>query len=960
MATFLSPGVFPREIDLSLVPNTVGPMRPAFIGTAKKGPMNTAVFISNAQQYIDTFGEPFPESYLGYAVLAFMEEGNQCFVERIGVECEEGQPEELDDVCVDTSGNRVEGWGRIPVFTGIDFGRISLREVSTDEPVVFHAASVDNIDYNDLDLSATDGPTTATLSFTGSDLSDAYEGAKDDSWLVLITGDPDDGEAITGATFEVIRNSDAAIVAQGTLTDSGSGESQPIDIGDGLVFLISVTAGRLETSDTFTFTAAPDNRTFAVSVEGGVATSFTVTAATYTDVGTLVDALNTLIGAGEDYIFIERLQADGSTIPQIRSKDAGDRIQLTDTAGWACELGTMQYAWDIPRSFLVGVDAGPYTITSQNNRVRMLIQTDSDTLSTEFSIANGVDVDADTVAGQVDLGGVILGDRVFESFALTIPAGTEHVIIVTTADNQFDQLKLDASFSNLKTLRFAEEIGIAFPYTRAYRGFTDFRLSLPDSGMTTPEVPLSCETDPFSDECAVDSAYYANIVGWFVATSAGTWLDDYKVDLFLKTEGPDAQGGAPRFNVRILDDQGVQADLIEDVSFDQREDRYIGNIINPDTNTQEGVIVGGNAIVNWEERPAFLANDPDDESSFEVREPAQFFSKEFGGMANGIPLDPAFSSELDAAVIGNPAENTGLFAFQNSEVFDINMLLTPGFNSGAVIGQALQLSESRGDVIYLVDPPFGLRPQQVVDWHNGMLLSDLNIAINSSYGALYWSWVKIFDQFSSQEIWIPPSGHVSSVYARTARVAEQWFAPAGLRRGRLLTPIDIEFNPSQGERDLLYGGGNSVNPLVNFPQDGLTVFGQRTLQRTETALSRVNVRMLLIFIKKNLTRLLRNFIFEPNDPILWAQVRNTINPFLSDIQARRGLESFKVVVDETNNTPERRDRNQLWVSVFLKPVKAVEFIVLNLVILRSSASFNAEEVLAAGGIVTRTSGNTGF
>ena len=116
-------------------------------------------------------------------------------------------------------------------------------------------------------------------------------------------------------------------------------------------------------------------------------------------------------------------------------------------------------------------------------------------------------------------------------------------------------------------------------------------------------------------------------------------------------------------------------------------------------------------------------------------------------------------------------------------------------------------------------------------------------------------------------------------------------------------------------------------------------------------MSRVNVRMLLIYLKKNLVRILRDFIFEPNDPATWSQVENVVSPFLADVQARRGLDGFKVVVDETNNTPERRDRNQLWVSVFLKPTRAIEFVVLNLVVLQSSASFNAEEVLAAGGVV---------
>jgi phage tail sheath protein FI len=190
------------------------------------------------------------------------------------------------------------------------------------------------------------------------------------------------------------------------------------------------------------------------------------------------------------------------------------------------------------------------------------------------------------------------------------------------------------------------------------------------------------------------------------------------------------------------------------------------------------------------------------------------------------------------------------------------------------------------------------------------------------------------------------------VFSRTAREAEQWFAPAGLRGWRLLTALDVEYSPTQAERDLLYGSGNAVNPIVKFPQDGITVWGQRTLQRTDSALDRVNVRMLLIFIKKNMTELLRQYIFEPNDRTLWKQVSATLIPFLADIQSRRGLNGFKVVVDETNNTPERIDRNELWVSVFLQPTKSVEFIVLNLVVLRTGASFSAEEVLAAGGVVT--------
>lgn len=942
MAVYLSPGVFPREIDLSVLPTAVGPLRPAFIGTAKKGPLNEAVLITTSQQALETFGEPFAESYLMYAVLAYLEEGSACYVMRVGVECEEGQPDELSDVCIDTSGARGKGWGRVPLFTGIDYGRINLREVTSDNPLVFHTAGVTDIEYNDVNVSTTDGATTATLNVVGT-----YTGDVDDSFVMVITGAPtaSDEASVEGATFQIIRNSDGEVVAQGTLDDSDfTGTSQAIDLGNGLTAQVVVTAGVIDENDTFTFSVAPDNRKFTISVEGATGTEYTMPSATYTTAEDFVDAVNNLLGS-EDYLLIEYTLEDGVTvIPQIRTTVAGERVQVSGTSAWALEVGTQQYAWDIPRSYLLGVDQGPYDITTQNSRVKMNLIGSDTTKTVEFNVPIGLDQSADSVADSIDVAGVVAGDTLWESFALTIPGGTEHVVIVTSVNHQFDTLKLLANFSNLKTLRFAEELNITYPYQRAYRGFRDNRLTLPASGEVTASVPLSCELDPTGSDCASDTAYFQNIVGWLVAPTPGTWVDGYSATLDVFTEGTAPSG---RYKLTVKDANNTVLDVVEDVSFDKREDRYIGNLVNPGTKYGGR---NGNAYVQWEERPAFLENNVSLDD-FAVRYPSQFIDREYQGQANGIPTDPAFSSELDAAVIGNPATSSGLYAFQNPEAIDINLLCTPGFSTGAVIGTALQMCESRGDVLYLVDPPFGLRPQQAVDWHNGMLLSDLKAAINSSYGALYWGWIRVFDQFSGDEVWIPPSGHISAVFSRTARDAEQWFAPAGLRRGRLLTALDVEYSPTQGERDLLYGSGNAVNAIVKFPQDGIVVWGQRTLQRTQSALDRVNVRMLLIFIKKNLTRLLRNYIFEPNDKILWKQVLATVEPFLADIQARRGLQAYRVIVDETNNTPERIDRNELWVSVFLKPTRTVEFVVLNLAVLRTGASFSAEEVLAAGGIV---------
>lgn len=935
MPTYLSPGVFPQEISAGVLPSSVGPLRPVFIGTANKGPLNRPTLVTSPQQAIDLFGEPFPESYLMYAVLAFFEEGSECYVVRVGVRCEEGQDEELDDICIDDSGNKESGWGRVPVFTGIDFGRISLRAITANNPATFHDASVVNIDYNDAALNDTDGPTTATLNITDDS---AYTGCVDDSYVVLVTNDPDDDEPVVGATFEVIRNSDGEVVAEGVFEGTGgTGDSQLIDIGDGLEIEVVVTAGRLAINDTFTFSAIANNRTFSVSVEGGAVTDYEMPVASYTDVDSFVVALNGLL-SGEDYLAVSHNTIDGITIAQLRTSTAGERIQLMGGCAFAKEMGTEQYAFDIPRSYLIGTNSGPYTIVSANNRIRLNVIGTESTESIELTLPSGTSVSAVQIAAHIDAAGTVSSEELLNSFAITIPGGTEHVVIVASSDHRFDQIALLATFTYIKTLRFAEELGISHPYTRSYRGFRSFSLYLPDSGLNDASIPLSCEVDEFSATCAEDTAYFENIVGWFVAPSPGTWCSAYSITLENFTEGVGDTAG--RYKVIVKDNQGVVVDTISDVRFDPEATRYIGNVVNPGSSLGG---VNGNAFINWEQKPDYVSED--------VRLPAQFNDRVFDGTANGIPTDAALSTALDAAVIGRQSDSSGLYGIANSETLDINLVSVPGFSSGAVIGQALQICESRGDCLLLVDPPFGLRPQQVVDWHNGMLTSDLTSAINSSYGALYYSWIKIFDQFSNERIWVPPSGHVAAVFSRTARVAEQWSAPAGLNRGRLLTATDIEYDLTNGDRNLLYGSGNAINPITKLAQTGIVVYGQRTLQRTDSATDRVNVRMLLSHLKKNTVRSLRSFIFEPNDRITRAQVKSAMDGLMSDVQARRGVDAFLVVCDESNNTPERIARHELWVSIFFRPTSIAEFVVLNLVTLQTSASFSADEVLIAGGVV---------
>ena len=166
--------------------------------------------------------------------------------------------------------------------------------------------------------------------------------------------------------------------------------------------------------------------------------------------------------------------------------------------------------------------------------------------------------------------------------------------------------------------------------------------------------------------------------------------------------------------------------------------------------------------------------------------------------------------------------------------------------------------------------------------------------------------------------------------AFTDSTFDAWFAPAGLVRGRLTKPVDVELVLTQGDRDALYGPGNIINPVQKFLTEGIVLWGQRTAQRTATALDRINVRRLMIIIRKMLLASTRQFVFEPNDAATWKRITNAVEPMMADIKSRRGVTDFKVICDSSTNTPIRIDRSELWCKVILQPTKAAEVIVFEL------------------------------
>lgn len=304
------------------------------------------------------------------------------------------------------------------------------------------------------------------------------------------------------------------------------------------------------------------------------------------------------------------------------------------------------------------------------------------------------------------------------------------------------------------------------------------------------------------------------------------------------------------------------------------------------------------------------------------------------------------TSVSDSDIIGTTVGNTstGLQLFTDQDSIDINMILAPGRWQKAVVNELLSIAEARGDTMAIVDPPQGLTVQQVVDWHNGSLTGNsdyLTAAINSWYGALYWAWLEIFDSYNDVDVFVPPSGVAARVWAYSDSVSEQWFAPAGLVRGHPQGILDLEHSPSLGERDYMYGQpGNNVNPFVNFTHDGITCWGQKTLQRASTALDRVNVARMVIYARKVISTAVRYLVFEPNDSITWLRYRQLVEPFLRNIASRRGLYDFRVICDSTTNTAYYIDQNVMRAKLLLKPVKSAEILEQDIILTPTGASFS--------------------
>jgi hypothetical protein len=281
---------------------------------------------------------------------------------------------------------------------------------------------------------------------------------------------------------------------------------------------------------------------------------------------------------------------------------------------------------------------------------------------------------------------------------------------------------------------------------------------------------------------------------------------------------------------------------------------------------------------------------------------------------------------------GYTSYKKALDTISNADEFDINMISTPGIIHSlhsAITSYAKDVCEDRGDAFYVMDA-VGIND-------NIATAVSTTEGFDSNYAATYYPWVKILDMDRNKPIWVPPSVVLPGVIAFNDRVSAEWFAPAGLNRGGLTEVVEVKSRLTQSERDTLYEA--RINPIAVFPATGVCVWGQKTLQGRPSALDRINVRRLLIAAKKFIASSTRYLVFEQNTSQTRTRFLNIVTPYLESIQQRQGLYAFRVIMDESNNTPDIIDRNILYGQLFLQPAKTAEFIILDFNIQNTGAAF---------------------
>jgi phage tail sheath protein FI len=557
------------------------------------------------------------------------------------------------------------------------------------------------------------------------------------------------------------------------------------------------------------------------------------------------------------------------------------------------------------------------------------------------------------------------------SFVTAQPIQAGAAIVGPTPKGPVEKPRLVTSYSQYKAIFGAafESGSQQFSYFTSIGAFNYFQnggdsllVTRVTSGSFTPATSTTVNNNitTASNTFQLTTLSEGTIMNSSGSLSSGGALASGSIDnIRWEIANPNTESGVFSLLIRRGDDTTNEKTVLEtwqNLSLDPKAANYIEKVIGNSTETvqsdggqyyiqNQGSYTNKSSYVRvsavYKKTPDYFDNDGNVKAQYTASIPTAG-SGSFTGATGDLYSQAAGSPAkfYDNVTTGNIQGLTGtdytiaLNLLNNKDDYRFNVISAPGLTTQNASAQVTSLSSvaiNRGDNIAIVD---------LVNWGAETATVTTQAATyNTSYAAAYWPWVQTIDPDTGQTVWVPASTVIPGVMAFTDRSSEPWFAPAGLNRGGLGTVIRAEKKLASATRDTLYTA--NINPIATFPQAGVVVFGQKTLQKAATALDRVNVRRLLISLKNYISQISDSLVFEQNSAATRNNFLTQVNPYLESVRQRQGLYAFKVVMDESNNGPDVVDRNELVGQIYLQPTKTAEFIILDFNVLPTGATFPA-------------------
>lgn len=880
MAQFISPGVYTYEKDLSQYVSDLSTTIVAMVGTADVGPVNTPTLVTTAKQFVDLFGKQNPKHFLGYAAISYLSRGTRLYVTRVAPADAKKAKVTIplpDSKLTPFTGN----WKLVASdlssasFQVSDFAGLA----SADKVIKLDANTViPNFDFTDpTGLAVANGKIGSDLASFGTQaLVDAHvKGSK----FTILTGPGKDSasfvidldaDAIGGPIIKVNSSRFSAFNSPLTTTATGS---------------ITFT-GVLPVVDSPLFS-------LGTTPSGGDITVIFNQADTLSDLER--DALlSTLKGsvlgekleALESLLLVSDIDSDGDfdvniSLPMWESLDAAKDADMFNTivveimkilASNSAPDATYPNLFNLYAHAKVVAPSGVVGLGS------------IDALTGQALGIKGSILDGNKVSLLAIVPGA-LGSFEPEAFVdETILAVAPLEITGTFTTNIFrpSWVMSEAGGSLFPTLLKFTSIGDG--------DFSNLKVLVSFDPSNKKDGEQVYVVRIFSRSTVATVADDSNLLSDFILT------EQFDGTIDVVKDNINSSSNLVRMRIDFVTEDVANLETLEVLHAPVDSDNLVLDpVINVDI-TNKGYVLGtASSSVGTTLSFTMLGGDP-------------------GSIVTA------------ADIVGDAASKTGLHSFDDPESVDVNLLVAPGWSADpAVAKEMVAICENRSDCFAIIDTPFALNVQQAVDFRNNVL------NINSSYGAVYYPWVKIKDGVNNRDIFMPPSGLVASQYAFSDQVGDVYAAPAGLNRGSLTNAIVTERILNRGDRDILYL--NQINPIHFEAGFGTYIRGQKTLQVEATALDRVNVRRLFLALRKIIATASRSFEFEPADTISALRLKEVAETSLENYLRKGAIKNYKVDVSSDVNTPSTIENNELRMTISITPVKTAEKIIEEFIIL---------------------------